>query len=85
MTKQQLKNRLEEAVKRQSKLHFVKALKEYCNTGLARAKLELADLIWPTHNFNKDFETLWKLLTKEEKSIYDIKLKYYDTSIVGED
>lgn len=75
MTKQQLKNRLEEEVKRQSKLHFVKALKEYCNTGLARAKLELADLIWPTHNFDKDFETLWKLLTKEEKHYLRYKIE----------
>lgn len=75
MTKQQLKNRLEEEVKRQSKLHFVRVLKEYCNTGLARAKLELADLIWPTHNFDKDFETLWKLLTKEEKHYLRYKIE----------
>lgn len=75
MTKQQLKNRLEEEVKRQSKLYFVKALKEYCNIGLARAKLELADLIWPTHNFDKDFETLWKLLTKEEKAYLKYKIQ----------
>ena len=78
MTKKQLKEKLKHEVEKESKLYFVKVLKEYCNIGLARAKMELADVVWPLNNFHKDFETLWNLLTKEEKHYLRYKIESYD-------
>lgn len=75
MTKKQFKNKLKYQVEKENKLYFVKELNEHCNISLRRAKMELTDAVWPLTNFNKDFETLWNLLNKEEKHHLRYKTK----------
>ena len=75
MTKKQLKEKLKETYTMNSKLQFVYVIRTYINCSLYRAKLELADVVWPLNNFNKDFNTLWNLLTKEEKHYLRYKIE----------
>lgn len=75
MKKIELKQILEDAKKRDSKLMFVRHLCNNLNCSLFRAKKELLDnLLWEA-KFNKEFNKLWSLLTKEEKSYLKYKAK----------
>ena len=54
---------------------FVRHLCNNLNCSLFRAKKELLDtLLWDA-NFNKEFNNLWSLLTKEEKYYLKYKAK----------
>lgn len=75
MTKKQLKEKLKPYYKNQEKLRFCKELRDYINSNLKRALREITDNIWQLSGFNKDFETLWNLLTKEEKHYLRYKIK----------
>lgn len=78
MTKKQLKEKLKRTYNINSKLMFIKDLKDSIHCSLYRAKLELADNVWQVSGFNKDFNTLWNLLTKEEKHYLRYKIEVYD-------
>ena len=78
MTKKQLKEKLKPYYKNQEKLMFCKQLRDYTNTNLRRLVYEVVNPMWQVSRFEKDFNTLWNLLTKEEKDYLRYKIKSYD-------
>lgn len=74
MTKKQFKEKVKEGYDR-NRFHYLKAIREYTNCGLVRCKEQLVEHTFWLLGFNKDFETLWNLLTKEEKHYLRYKIQ----------
>lgn len=75
MTKKQLKEKLKPYYENQEKLMFCRELRDSINSNLYRVLRELCTPIWQISGFNKDFNTLWNLLTKEEKHYLRYKIE----------